>query len=245
MIHFKGLFVFINPLQKGIKMSPKSGYLLRDEIAPRTAAAVPRCVLCIGSEDSGELLQDTVVQGAKMIDRVEAQGKLGRVISGNVAFYCIQHAKSGGRASGCSMAEVHGTQAQLNGHTRLHPMSEVVSETETGDAIHELHDVISTDRENPSTIATRNLDWAVLTQTLTKLERLVIECLTEGMTVREICQRVKMTKAKLAELQGQVAQKIVEVMGAGVLQDIAELPKWRIGLDCERELMAYRSDRQH
>ena len=82
-------------------------------------------------------------------------------------------------------------------------------------------------------------------QTLTKLERLLIECLTEGMTVREICRRVKMIKAKLAELQHQIAQKIVEVMGTDVLLDIMQVPTWRIGLDCERELMACRSDRRH
>jgi hypothetical protein len=82
------------------------------------------------------------------------------------------------------------------------------------------------------------------TQKLTKLERVLVECLTEGMTVREICRRVKMIRAKLAELQSQVAQKIMEVMGSDVLQDIMQVPTWRIGLDCERELMFCRSTRR-
>ena len=94
-------------------------------------------------------------------------------------------------------------------------------------------------------IAARNIDWAVLMSKLTTIERLLVECLTDGLTAREICRRVKMTKAKLAQLQHQVAVKILDVMGAEVLRDIVQVPQWRIGMDCEREMMACRADRRN
>ena len=130
-------------------MSPEIGYVLRDAIAPRIAGAVPRCIQPIGCEDHQELIQDGITMAAKMVHRLEQQNKFSKVTPGNVAFYCLQHLKSGRRASGCSSADAHGTQAQLNGHTRLHLMSEVVSEAETGGEIHELHDVLSVDTKIP------------------------------------------------------------------------------------------------
>ena len=59
---------------------------------------------------------------AKMIDRVETQGKLGKFSASNVSYYCLQYLKSGRPASGCSLADAPGTQAQLNlGASTDHP----------------------------------------------------------------------------------------------------------------------------
>ena len=60
-------------------MSPQAGFVLKDEIYPRLCSAIPRSVLCVGQEDPQELIQDGITMAAKMIDRVEAQGKLGKV----------------------------------------------------------------------------------------------------------------------------------------------------------------------
>ena len=54
-----------------------------------------------------------------------------------------------------------------------------------------------------------------------------------------------MTKNMLAELQHQVAQKILEVMGTDVLKDVVQVPQWRIVLDCECEQLACRADRRN
>ena len=56
-------------------MSPQAGFVLKDEIYPRLCSAVPRSVLCVGQEDPQELIQDGITMAAKMIDRVERQGK--------------------------------------------------------------------------------------------------------------------------------------------------------------------------
>ena len=208
-------------------MSPQAGWILQDEIAPRIAAVVPRSIKSIGAEDSQELVQDGICMAAKMVDRLERQGKLGKVTSSNVAFYCLQHLKSGRRANGCSTVDIMGTQAQLNGSTKLHSMSEVVSESECGSEIFELHDVLSNDNEDPGAIAARRLDWEILCSGLTKIELLVVESISSGKSVREVCRAVKMTKRKLIELQARIAVKIVEVLGIDVLEQIVQLPQWR------------------
>ena len=158
-------------------MSPQAGWILQEEIVPRLRSAIPKSVLCVGAEDPQELVQDATVMAARMIDRVESQGKLGEITASNIAYYTIQHAKSGRRANGTSRVDIMASATQLNGSTRLHSLSEIVAESECGFEIFDLHDVISNDREDPGTIAARNLDWQTFTANLNQLELLLIECL--------------------------------------------------------------------
>jgi hypothetical protein len=57
-VKLNALFDSINPLQKGITMSPQAGWILQEEIVPRLRSAIPRNVNQIGSEDPEELIQD-------------------------------------------------------------------------------------------------------------------------------------------------------------------------------------------
>jgi predicted transcriptional regulator of viral defense system len=72
---------------------------LQEEIVPRLSGTVPYSVKCIGSEDAQELVQDSIVMAAKMIDRVERQGKMNKVSASNIGYYTIQHLKSGRRSN--------------------------------------------------------------------------------------------------------------------------------------------------
>ena len=45
-------------------MSPQARLILQEEIAPRIAGAVARSVVCIGSEDHQELVQDGITKAA-------------------------------------------------------------------------------------------------------------------------------------------------------------------------------------
>ena len=40
-------------------MSPESGTMLLEEIAPRLRSVIPRCVKTVGAEDSAELFQSS------------------------------------------------------------------------------------------------------------------------------------------------------------------------------------------
>lgn len=76
-------------------MSPQAGWLLQEEIAPRIAAVVHRSIKPVGCEDAEELTADGITMAAQMLDRVEAQGKLGKVKDSNIAYFTLQHLKSG------------------------------------------------------------------------------------------------------------------------------------------------------
>ena len=225
-------------------MSPHAGWILKEEIVPRLCSAVPKSVLCVGAEDSQELVQDATVMAACMIDRVEQQGKLGQVSPSNIAYYTIQHCKSGRRANGTSSVDVMATATQLNGSTRLHSLNEVVAESECGFEIFELQDVISNDHEDPATIAARKLDWDTFLDQLSHIEQMVVAFLSAGKTLRDVSRQVGLSDSTMQNYRRKIAAKILEFMGADVLADIAHMPGWRIGLDCEREAQACRNDRR-
>jgi hypothetical protein len=226
-------------------MSPQAGWILKDEIVPRIVGAVPRSILCVGAEDSQELIQDGICMAAKLIDRVESQGKLGKVTASNIAYYTLQHLKSGRRANGSSRIDVLATGTQLDGNTELHSLNEVVAQCENGFEIFELQDVISQDNEDPSTQAARKIDWDAFMAGLSRIEKLVVEFLSAGKTLREAGLKVGLSDSSMQTYRKRIAGKLLETMGSDILKDIMQIPGWRIGLDCERELMACRADRRN
>ena len=211
-------------------MSPQAGWILQEEIVPRIAGAVPRSILCVGAEDSRELVQDGITMAAKMVDRLEQQGKLDKVTPGNIAYYTLQHLKSGRRAGGSSTVDVMASHTQLNGSTVLHSLNEVVSSDECGFEIFELQDVISNDREDPGTVAARKLDWDKFLDQLSHVEQLVVEFLSAGKTLRDVARKVGLSDFTMQRYRKKIAVKALEFMGADILRDIAHMPGWRIDL---------------
>jgi hypothetical protein len=116
---------------------------------------------------------------------------------GNIAYYTLQHLKSGRRAGGTSTVDIMASATQLNGTSKLHSLNEVVSQSECGDEIFELHDVISTDHEGPSVRATRKLDWDTFMSGLNKVEKLVVEFLYAGKTLRQAGHSVGMSDSTM------------------------------------------------
>jgi hypothetical protein len=98
-------------------MSPHASWLLVNEIIPRIAAVVPRCVPHIGTEDTEEIVQDASAMAARMLSYAERNGK--QVTAGNIAFYTLQHMKSGRRFGGNRTVDVFGTATQLQGPQSL------------------------------------------------------------------------------------------------------------------------------
>ena len=79
-------------------MSPESGTMLLEEIAPRLRSAIPRVVMPVGAEDSEELVP--IYTAARMLDRVERAGK--QVTAGNIAYYATRNAKEKAASRGAS-----------------------------------------------------------------------------------------------------------------------------------------------
>ena len=225
-------------------MSPQAGWILTEEVVPRLRSSIPRAVRCVGAEDAEELIQDATVIAARMIIRAESLGKLGKITPGNFAYYTLQHCKAGRRAMGTNSVDVMGSAAQLRGKTAVHSLNEVAGEDESGADVFELQDVIADGHEDPATIAARNLDWDAFLDQLSRIEKLVVEFLCAGKTLRDVSRKVGVSDSAMQTYRRKIAGKILEFMGADVLADIARMPGWRISLDCEREAQACRNDRR-
>ncbi len=225
-------------------MSPQAGYILQDQIAPRLGAAIPRTVLPVGAEDPEELVYDGICMAAQMLERLEQSGKLNNGAgASNVAYYTIQHMKSGRRSRGSNTVDVYGTQTQLNGHAELHSLQEVIAETECGDVL-ELHDTMTTTSDDPSTIAARHMDWQQVLKGLSKLELRIVQALADGLTLRQVGRACKVSLVRVQEIQLRLAKKVVEVMGLDVLADVAIRPQWKINLLVMNEQLACKGDRK-
>ena len=93
-------------------MSPQAGWILQEEVVPRLRSAIPRCVKCVGAEDHEELIQDATAIAAKLLHSVELAGK--QVTPGNIAYYAIQHSKSGRRSTGSSVVDVMASSCRFS-----------------------------------------------------------------------------------------------------------------------------------
>ena len=225
-------------------MSPEAGWLLVDQIVPRLRAVIPRSVLCVGCRGSRRTGPGRYVFGGRIMHNGEQKGK--RVPHSSAAYYALQHCKSGRRSVGHSCSDVHGSSTQLNGRSRLESMEEVVAvNEETGGEIYLLHDVLSTDADDPSMAVARKLDWEEFCSDLPARERAVVEFLIEGKSGSAIARKLKTTDSRIQAIKRHLAKAIVEFMGPEILQEIQKLPAWKNSINASRERLACKHERSH
>ena len=164
-------------------MSPEAQYLLLHDVVPRIASAIPVAVSYVGSEGKEELLQDGTVMAAKILTNAHRNGK--KVTAGNVAYYTLQHLKSGRRTVGNSTVDVLASATQLNGRSTVYSVNEDVPMYGETDETVQVSELMSRDEEDPSTKATRRLDWQDFFASRDRKDRQLIDCLAEGCTARE------------------------------------------------------------
>ena len=95
-------------------MSPQSGQVLLEEIAPRLKAVVPY-IKTVGCEDSEELYADGIAMAAHMLEGLERRGK--QVTPGNIVFYTALHLRSGRRSYSTGRTDVMGSATQIGKNT--------------------------------------------------------------------------------------------------------------------------------
>lgn len=223
-------------------MSPQAGWILQAEIVPRLQSTIPYSVHGVGSEDAAELIHDATAIAAQMLHNVELAGK--SVTPGNIAYYAVQHLKSGRRSTGSSVVDAHGIGTQLNGRTRLSSLDEpVTAENENGENL-TFGEVLSQDWEDPAMLAARKLDWETLLALLTEREKAIVVYLTEGRTVSEVATLFKVSRSTMQQCKERLVTLIQEFMGVDILKEIQQSPDWRINLDTMHERMACRFDRR-
>jgi hypothetical protein len=200
------------------------------------------------------VIQDGTAMAAKMMHNAEKNGKRvtrsatgrhGEISAGNVAYYTIVNLRTGCRSSGLVTGDVYGAGTQINGRTRLNSLDDVVaSDEETGGEIFLLHDVLADNQEDPATKATRKMDWQEFLAGLPQRERAVIEFMVEGRSLRDAAHVLRVSDSAMQQSKRNVAVKILEFMGAGILVEIQRRPQWKQNLETIRERMACRDERR-
>ena len=203
-------------------MSPAAGQLLVNEIMPIIQATVHRTVKPVGAEDFGELVQDTVVMAAQLVESCEARGK--PIYPGSVAYYAIQHAKSGRRSTGATRTDAMCPAAQLDDHVTVASMDEAVP-GEHGDEL-TLHEMLAAPAEDVAQIAARELDWHDLMEDMSDRDLAILRTTIAGESLGLLAQQFGVTPARVTQLKRELAAQIALRWGPTILQDIARSPGW-------------------
>ena len=235
-------------------MTPHAGVLLCTEVVPRIRAAVPSAVNCVGCEDAEELIQDGTALAAKMMHGAEragkkvtrsATGRRGEISAGNVAYYVIVKLRNGCRSSGMVTGDVYGAGTQLNGRTRLTSLDDVAArDEESGGEIFLLHDVLADHQEDPATKATRKMDWETFMAGLSEREKMTVEFMAEGRTLRDAARVLRVSDSAMQDSKRDLRRKLLEFMGVDILVQVQHRPQWKQNLETIRERMACREERR-
>lgn len=178
---------------------------------------------------------------ARMLNNTEKAGK--QVTAGNIAYYTLQHIKSGRRSIGHSNADVHGSATQLNGRSRVSSFDEPVADEEEHGVEFTVSDVFGSDQEDPSIAAARKIDWDEFIGRQDECSKAIVVALVEGESVRPLSVRFKLSASTIQNRKQQLGLRIREFMGVDVIGDSTRQPQWRDGIVASREKQACRFDR--
>jgi len=223
-------------------MSPESGTMLLEHIAPRLRAAIPKVVYQVGAENDEELVQDAIVTAAQLLDAVERNAKT--VTPGNIAFYTILHLKSGRRSQCRSRADTMAPGTQLDRKSCVLSMEEEVGYDPELDEAVTLGDVLASNREDPAMAAARNIDWALFIETHDYRYGVIIEECARGGTVKDAAHRCGLGYGHTYQIRRKLESDLREFLGEQALEDALQTPRWKAGILADREHAACQADRR-
>jgi len=222
-------------------MSPESGFVLMEEIAPRLRTVVPY-IKPVGAEDPEELLQDGLAMAAKMLNDLEQRGK--QVTPGNICYYVSLHLKSGRRSHSSGRSDVYSPGGQLDGKSMVLSFEEPAGiDPETGEEV-PLGEMLAGNADDPSMSASRNVDWEEFLDTHDHRYRGIICAIAGGKTALETARASKEPYSRVRLLKQKLADELREYMGAAAIADSARIPSWRGNITVDREKALCRADRR-
>lgn len=224
-------------------MSPVIGNMLLKEVIPRlrsVARTIPRFV----GDDDEEVIQDTTLVAARMMDSAEKAGQ--KFSAGNIAYYAAKAARSGRRSYYSGRCDAMSPGCQIDGRARLESMDAETEYVYDGAEPGTLHDVISPFASNaresdPAEEAGRNLDWAQFLASHPPRHRIAILVLVDGGTMREAGKRCGLKDSAAGNLRRKIAADLVEYFGEDVIRRLLDgrKPGWDSDLRQSREKHAH------
>ena len=217
-------------------MSPRNEALLINEVYPRlrnAAHSIPK----IGPEDNDEVLQDTTLMAARMMESAENAGH--PITAGNACYYAVKAARTGRRSYYTGRSDAMSPGCQIDGKAR-HEWLDAEVEFETGDT-GTMHDIVGSygyqgDECDPAEQAARNIDWQSFLESHPPRHRVAISVLLEGGTMREAGKRCGIGDSAALLLKRRIAADLIEYFGEDEIRRLLEgvKPAWESDLEMSR-----------
>jgi hypothetical protein len=112
-----------------------------------------------------------------MLHSAEAAGK--KVAASTVAYFAVKLTRSGRRSTHSSKTDAMSPGTQLSGRSRLTSFDEPLGFDDNGESI-TLGDLLAEDRDDPSQLAARNMDWDTFYGWQTHRGRKLLAVVAEG-----------------------------------------------------------------
>ncbi len=211
--------------------------MLIDEVYPRLRNVV-RTIPKIGCEDDEEIIQDTTLMAARMMESAEQAGK--KFTAGNMAFYATKAARSGRRSYYSGRTDAMSAGCQIDGNARYEWLDDDV-EVEAG-VCGTLHDIIAPNEyhgheTDPSEEAARNVDWGNFLVDKPSRYRIAITVLLEGGNMREAGKKCGLKDSAAFNLKRRIAADLVDYFGENEIRRLMDgiRPGWESNLQAARE----------
>ena len=104
-------------------------------------------------------------------------------------------------------------------------------------------ELMSRDEEDPSTKATRKLDWQQSYGTQDRNGRRLLACIAEGCDIREIATKLRLTRFAVRERTDQLRNAVHSFFGESVLAEVCQTPQWFNDLRAVKEHLACHGER--
>lgn len=211
--------------------------MLINEVVPRLKSAVCR-VPKVGHEDDEEIIQDCILQSARMMESAEQAGH--PITAGNASYYAVKAARSGRRSYYTGRSDVLHPGCQIDGNAR-HESLDAEIECDTGE-FGSLHDVIAPYgyhgmETDPSEEAARNLDWKAFLARSPERYRIAVDVLLSGGTMREAGKRCGLKDSAALNLKRRIGADLLEFFGEETIRRLLHgvSPNWESDLRMSRE----------
>ena len=221
-------------------MSPYAGEILVSQIMPIITVTVPQTVRLIGSETFEELVQDTIVSAAEMVESCEARGK--QIIPNSIAYYAIQRSKHGRRSYSASRMDALCPSAQLDTGVGLEYLDDDSVQIDEHENV-TLHDVLAAHDEDPSQIAAREIDWAEMLLNLDDRDIAVLQCTVNGDRLDALATKFGVSSARLCQIKREIGEQVKDCWGADALVNAMRVPAWNGNVNAAREKQACQHER--
>ena len=222
-------------------MSPKAGFVLLDQIAPRLRATIPYVVRRTGSEDAEELLQDALATAAQMLHALEARGK--EVTAKNICYYVTLLMKCGRRSQSSNRTDALSPGAMLDGKSRALSLEALVGSCPATTEPVALGDLLSGTHEDPAEAAARNLDWAEFLEGHDNRYVAMVRCAVSGQPMNSLGGKPGASNSALSARKRQLACDIRAFMGEEVLREVCQRPRWQAEVEGGQERLRCRHER--